>query len=67
MPNVRDTILIAYAMNLIDVKECMLLYDINTPKNPDIPYWRYEPFDLDQMTMMNARPSSGFTETMYTN
>jgi len=37
-------------MNLIDVKECMLLYDINTPKNPDIPYWRYEPFDLDQMT-----------------
>ena len=28
----------------------MLLYDVNSPKNPDIPYWSYERFDLDLVT-----------------
>ena len=38
MPKVRDTILLAYAFNLIDATESLLLYDVNSPKNPDIPY-----------------------------
>ena len=50
MPKVWNTILLAYAFNLIDATECMLLYDVNSTKNPDIPYWSYERFDLDQMT-----------------
>lgn len=50
MPKVRDTILLAYAFNIIDDEEFILLYDANKPKNPDIPYARYENFDLDVMT-----------------
>ena len=50
MPKVRDTILLSYAFNLIDASECLLLYDANSPKNPDIPYWSYDRFDLDLMT-----------------
>ena len=50
MPKVRDTILPAYTFNLIDATESLLLYDVNSPKNPDIPYWSYERFDLDLMT-----------------
>ena len=29
--------------------EYALLYDLNTSKNLEIPYWRYEPFSLDNM------------------
>ena len=50
MPKVRDTILLSFACNMIDTTECLLLYDANSPKNPDIPYWSYERFDLDLMT-----------------
>ena len=50
MPKVRDTILLSFACNMIDAAECLLLYDVNSPKNPDIPYWSYERFDLDLMT-----------------
>ena len=50
MPKVRDTILLSYAFNLIDASECLLLYDAYSPKNPDIPYWSYDRFDLDLMT-----------------
>ena len=39
MPKVRDT-----------RSRDLLLYDVNTPKNPDIPYWSYERFNLDLMT-----------------
>ena len=35
---------------LIDATECLLLYDANSPNNPDVPYWSYERFDLDPMT-----------------
>ena len=50
MPKVRDTSLLSYAFNSIDASECLLLYDANSPKNPDIPYWSYDRFDLDLMT-----------------
>ena len=50
MPKVRDTILLSFACNMIDATECLLLYDVNCPKNPDIPHWSYERFDLDLMT-----------------
>jgi len=50
MPKVRDTILLSFAFNMIDATECLLLYDVNSPKNTDIPYWSHERFDLDLMT-----------------
>ena len=30
-------------------EEIALLYDLNSSKNRDIPYWIYQPFDLDTM------------------
>ena len=35
---------------MINATECLLLYHVNCPKNPDIPHWSYERFDLDLMT-----------------
>lgn len=34
-------------LNLIDDEELLLLYDVNTSKNLNIPYWKYDNFDLD--------------------
>lgn len=50
MPKVRNTILLSFAFNMIDATECLLLYAVNSSKNPDIPYWSNERFDLDLMT-----------------
>ena len=50
MPKVKDTFLLSCAFNLIDAAECLLLYDIYSPKSPHIPYWSYERFDVDLMT-----------------
>ena len=37
MPKFRDTILLAYASRFINTAEFVLLYDVNKPKNPDLP------------------------------
>ena len=50
MPKFRDTILLAHASRLINIDEFVLLYDVNKPKNPDLPYTNYDHFDLDKMT-----------------
>ena len=52
MPNlreVRNALLAAYDLAAIDDVEYALLYDLNTLKNLEIPYWQYEPFSLDNM------------------
>ena len=49
MPTFRDTILMAHASRLIDAEEFVLFYDLHKPKNADLPYTNYEPFDLDKM------------------
>ena len=46
----REGLLVAFSENLIDDEEFLLLYDLNTSKNPDIPYWSYERFDLETLT-----------------
>ena len=38
----------AYSFDIIDDTEFVLLYDLHKSKNPDIPYWRYEKFDLEK-------------------
>ena len=64
MPKVRDTILVSFAFNMIDATECLLLYDVNSPKNPDIPYWSYEQFDLDLMTDHECKTNEQLSEIL---
>ena len=37
-------------MLIINDQEFVLLYDINTAKSHDFPYWNYEAFELDSMS-----------------
>ena len=46
--DVRELLLYANYDGLIDDEEFLLLYDLNTAKSPDFPYWNYEQFDLDK-------------------
>lgn len=46
----RDALMLANDMTLIDDEELLLLYDLNSSKNLDLPYWRYDKFDLDTLT-----------------
>ena len=39
----------AYSFDIIDDAEFVLLYDLYKLKNPDIPYWHYEKFDLEKL------------------
>jgi hypothetical protein len=50
MPKLRDAIVFAYGCNIINDAEYALLYDAGKPKNPDIPYFAYNDFNLDNMT-----------------
>lgn len=47
---VRNALLFSHAQNLISDEEFITLYDINSSKNPDFPYWNYQKFDLDTVT-----------------
>ena len=46
----RISLLYAYDSSIINDEEFVLLYDINTAKSPDFPYWNYEAFQLDSMS-----------------
>ena len=46
----RSLILLAHGAGFLDDEEFVLLYDMNTSKNPDLPYWNYGAFDLDLLT-----------------
>ena len=46
----RSLILLAHGAGFLDDEEFVLLYDINTLKSPDLPYWNYGTFDLDQLS-----------------
>ena len=46
----REALLLAYYDNIIDAEEFALLYDVNTSKNYDYPYWSYPKFDLENLT-----------------
>ena len=53
MPNLRETrisLLYGYYSSIINDEEFVLLYDINTAKSRDFPYWNYEAFKLDSMS-----------------
>ena len=44
---IREICMAAYTFQMIDDTEFALLYDIHRSKNPDMPYWRYNKFDLE--------------------
>ena len=52
MPSFREnrtSLLCAFDSGVINEEEFVLLYDINTVKSSDLPYWNYEHFDLDNL------------------
>ena len=46
----RRTLLHAHSSNVIGDAEFLLLYDINSSGNPDLPYWSYNSFNLERFT-----------------
>ena len=47
--NVRECLLLGHAFNLIDDEEFVILYNLNSNKNPDFRYWKYDHFDVDTL------------------
>ena len=70
MPGFRENriaILEAYGSNLLDDEEFLLLYDINTSKSMDLPYWEYDNFDLDNLSDDECQAEFRFLKNdMYT-
>ena len=56
----RDVLLLAHDQELINDHELVLLYDLNTSKNLDFPYWNYQMFDLDTWTDDECRADLRF-------
>ena len=46
----RNAVLLAHDQNLINDKEFILLYDINTSSNLEFPYWKYPSFNLENIS-----------------
>ena len=46
----REALLLAHFNKIINDEEFILLYDLNSSKNLDYPYWNYEKFDLDKIS-----------------
>ena len=57
---VSEMLCIAYNFQYNDEVEFALLYDINKSKNPYIPYWQYNTFDLENMTDDESRTEFRF-------
>ena len=46
---IRELTLLSYAENLLYDDEFLVLWEGNQSKNPDFPWDRYSPFDLENM------------------
>lgn len=46
----REALFLANLNRVINDEEFILLYDLNSSKNLDYPYWKYQPFDLDTLS-----------------
>ena len=56
----REALLLAYDEDLINDEEFLLLYNLNTSKKFDYPYWNYNRFDLDDCSDEECRSSLRF-------
>ena len=57
---VRDCLLTSHSLNIINTEESILLYDLNSSKNPDFSFWCYENFDLDKFNDDECKASFRF-------
>ena len=67
MPKLRETrisLLYASYSSIINDEEFVLLYDINTAKSRDFPFWNYEAFELDSMFDDECQAEFAFIRTM---
>jgi len=48
---------------MIDDEEFIILNDVNSSRNPDFPYWQYEPFDLDCLSDGECKAEFRFWKT----
>ena len=46
---IRSHLLSSFCYDMINDTEFALLYDLHRSKNPDIPHWNYDRFDLDKL------------------
>ena len=53
-------LLLAHSENLINDEDLVLLYDLNTSRNIDLPYWSYKEFDLDTLSDDECRSEFRF-------
>ena len=49
-PEARLQLLNAFSENIINDEEFLLLEDINTSKNKELPYYNYDYFALDKLS-----------------
>ena len=56
----RLAIVEAYGDGYLNDEEFVLLYDLNRSTNLELPYWEYDPFDLDQMNDDECRSEFRF-------
>ena len=56
----RDLALLAFTEELISEEEFVLLYDLNSSKNPSFPYWNYERFSLENIDGAECRAEFRF-------
>ena len=47
---VREGLLLAHSSGFVDDEEFLFLFDVNTSSNPDFHYWKYNNFDLDELS-----------------
>ena len=59
----RNVLLLAHDQNLIDDKEFVLPYDINTRNNLEFPYWNYPSFNLENISDTEYEEEFGFLKS----
>ena len=59
----RLMLLDSYDNGLIDEEELVMLYDLNTPKNPVFPYGNYERFNLTDMDEAECKAELHFEKS----
>ena len=58
----QEAISLAYDCNIINDLEYVVVYDASKPKNPDIPYFIYEDFNLNEMSDDECKAEFRFYE-----
>ena len=58
--NARDLPLLTFCEDSITEDEFLLLYDVNTSKNPEYPYWDYKKFYLQDKDLAECKTEFRF-------